>query len=418
MVNLSDILARQFRELEESRRAMLNRAMSPIAEQLARQNNALSEVAQSVLSFRRIAEQIPQLEISSLGASMAHIAAHQPLSSMVRQLDAIRNIFPSEMDQPQLMALSTTLLSGVNQQLLESLRQSISESSSPTQLDSIAVSLHSASRLIDRQQVELLTKAMSSVSKLDISKLGTLAGSPVFAALRFTSPHSRTDQIAALASSFSGKLAASIAEALESLARDPNAFDAVKEMIGSQVSSLPPSRISAEGLWQIFIQILVLLIGLGQLDLVLHQIKEAGASSKEEREHFRELIEATQKIAAQTEGLVPKDDQSTYYIVERTARLQLRPSTKSTMLALLFPNQKVRLVETNHKWIYVEYFDYLEGVPKNGWVLKKYLKRSSRSPDAKRNLLMQRARGIWKDREDLPELRELRKEWDRIQPNH
>jgi hypothetical protein len=28
--------------------------------------------------------------------------------------------------------------------------------------------------------------------------------------------------------------------------------------------------------------------------------------------------------------------------------------------------------------------------------------------------LMQKARGIWKDRHDLPTLREMRKEWDRI----
>ena len=29
-------------------------------------------------------------------------------------------------------------------------------------------------------------------------------------------------------------------------------------------------------------------------------------------------------------------------------------------------------------------------------------------------LLMQKARGMWKDRQDLPSLRELRSEWDRI----
>ena len=30
-----------------------------------------------------------------------------------------------------------------------------------------------------------------------------------------------------------------------------------------------------------------------------------------------------------------------------------------------------------------------------------------------RHVLMQKARGIWKDRQDLPTLRELRSEWDR-----
>lgn len=416
MVNFSDIIARQFRELEESRRAIVNRAMSPIAERLTRQNNVLSEVAQSVLSFQRIAEQIPKIDFSSVGASIGHISAHQPLSSIVRQLDAIRNIFPSQMDQAQLMALSTTLLSGANQQLLERFRQSISESSSRTQFESIAESLYSASRLIDRQQVDLLTKAISNVSKLDISRLGALAGSPIFAALKFTTPDLSTDQIAELTSSFSGRLAASIAEALESLARDPRAFDPSEEIYATKVSSLTQSRISADGLWQIYIQILMLLIALGQFGL--DQIKNAATSSHEQKEYLRELIEATQRIAALTGRLIPTHDQNTYFVVERTVTLQLRPTAKSIALAVLLPNQKVRLVARNHKWIYVEYFDYLEGMPKTGWAFKKYFKRLSGSPGARPKRLMRRARGIWKDREDLPDLRELRKEWDRIQPHH
>lgn len=418
MVNFSDIIARQFKEFEESRRSIVNRAMVPIAEYLARQNDVLNEVAQSVLSVQRIADQIPRIDFSPLEASIAHISAHQPLSSIVRQLDAIRNIFPIKMDQAQLMALSTTLLSGANQQLLESFRRSITESSSHTQFDSISESLHSASRLIDRQQVDLLTKAISNVSKLDMSKLGALAGSPVFAALKFTTPDLSTDQIAALTSSFSGKLAASIAEALESVATDPRAFDHTEEIYATKVSSLTRSRISADGLWQIYIQILMLLIALGQFRLGLDQINNAATSSQEQKQYLRELIEATQRIAAQTGRLIPADDQNTYFVVERTVTLRVRPTAKSTALAVLLPNQKVRLVARNHKWIYVEYFDYLEGVPKTGWAFKKYFMKLSVSPGARPKRLIERARGIWKDREDLPDLRELRKEWNRIQPDH
>ncbi len=146
-------------------------------------------------------------------------------------------------------------------------------------------------------------------------------------------------------------------------------------MIRARVESLPASRISAEGLWQIFIQILALLIGLTQTGLILYQIREADTSSKKEIEYFKQLIETTQEVAANTERLVPKQDRNTYYIVERTVSLQLKPNTNSNVLALLFPNQKVRLVKRKHKWIYIEFFDYLEGVPKYGWAFKKYLKK-------------------------------------------
>lgn len=41
----------------------------------------------------------------------------------------------------------------------------------------------------------------------------------------------------------------------------------------------------------------------------------------------------------------------------------------------LFPNTKVKLITEKHKWVYIEWTDYLEVVPRYGWVNKKYLKR-------------------------------------------
>ena len=38
----------------------------------------------------------------------------------------------------------------------------------------------------------------------------------------------------------------------------------------------------------------------------------------------------------------------------------------------------------------------------------------AQSQNEDRRMLMQKARGIWKDRQDLPSPQELRNEWDRI----
>lgn len=67
------------------------------------------------------------------------------------------------------------------------------------------------------------------------------------------------------------------------------------------------------------------------------------------------------------------EDKSIYYAVKRKLELKVNPKFQSSTIAVLYPNQIVRLVKRQHKWIYVEYFDYLEGIPKNGWVNKKYL---------------------------------------------
>jgi hypothetical protein len=64
-----------------------------------------------------------------------------------------------------------------------------------------------------------------------------------------------------------------------------------------------------------------------------------------------------------------------YYIVQRPVNVRIKPSNKSNKLDILYPNNKVRLIKSRHKWIFVEYFDFIEGIPKTGWVYKKYLIR-------------------------------------------
>lgn len=64
------------------------------------------------------------------------------------------------------------------------------------------------------------------------------------------------------------------------------------------------------------------------------------------------------------------------YVVLRPVNLRTQSNTNrdSNIMAVLKPNQKVELLKRNGKWIYVGYFDYVEDIPKTGWVYKKNLK--------------------------------------------
>lgn len=68
-------------------------------------------------------------------------------------------------------------------------------------------------------------------------------------------------------------------------------------------------------------------------------------------------------------------DTSIYYVARRPTFLVRSPKPKSAATGILYPNQITRLVMRKGKWIQVEYFDYLEGVHRSGWCLKKYLQR-------------------------------------------
>lgn len=87
-----------------------------------------------------------------------------------------------------------------------------------------------------------------------------------------------------------------------------------------------------------------------------------------------QYIDSIKQKDAGTLAATPREN-DVYYIVERQVQLKQGPSFKGDSLAILYPNQEVKLITKDHKWIYVEYFDYLEGVSKKGWVNKKYLKK-------------------------------------------
>lgn len=72
------------------------------------------------------------------------------------------------------------------------------------------------------------------------------------------------------------------------------------------------------------------------------------------------------------------------YVVIRAVNLRTEYHTgkSSHVITTLMPNQKVELLKQaehpNKKWIYVGYRDNIAGIPRTGWVYKKYLKRLER----------------------------------------
>jgi hypothetical protein len=178
-----------------------------------------------------------------------------------------------------------------------------------------------------------------------------------------------------LNASFAGTLTDSLSEFLRSSNFNEDAISKVEEVVNEKIASLPKGRITAEGLFMMFLQIVTVLIAIGAWNTDKEQLKEAKESSKTQAVQYGQFMVLFEKVAKDIEQLVPKHDDSVYYVVERQVSLKLKPNHHSATVAILSPNQKVRLVQMNHKWIYIEYFDYLEGVPKYGWANKKYLKR-------------------------------------------
>ncbi len=93
-----------------------------------------------------------------------------------------------------------------------------------------------------------------------------------------------------------------------------------------------------------------------------------------------------QLIESQLEDIIRRQldvSPPTFVVKDRIARLRTEPVAGASVIALVFPNQKLILLEERGKWIRVEFYDYLTETTREGWVLKKYCLRLAQLVSAK-----------------------------------
>jgi hypothetical protein len=68
-------------------------------------------------------------------------------------------------------------------------------------------------------------------------------------------------------------------------------------------------------------------------------------------------------------------NQEIYYEVTKNTDIREQPNTKSKKIAVVYPKQKLLIIENKPYWLLVEYFDEKRNETIIGWVSKKYTKR-------------------------------------------
>ena len=173
--------------------------------------------------------------------------------------------------------------------------------------------------------------------------------------------------------SFAGMVAEALKGGFKGLEeKDKQSFARFEKLVNEKIATLEPNQVTGESLWKFLVTLFMMLAAWGT---TLYQIKQANDSSKTQTEQHAQSMAVWERIASQLQRLFPETDNGIYYVAERRVELKTKPSFGSYTITAIITNQKVRLVQMNHQWIYIEYFDYIEGVPKYGWASKKYLKR-------------------------------------------
>jgi len=206
------------------------------------------------------------------------------------------------------------------------------------------------------------------------------------------------NEIDSIRNTYVGNLAASMRDAIFDSENEQEAFGKLETLVEEKLESLPQGGFSRVELLTLVISILSLLLAFYQSGLSTYQFSDSQKSSQEQKASTEKLVQLLEKIAENTNEIEKTED--VYYLVERNLSVKKKPSFKSMTIDFLSAKTKVRLLKTNHKWILIEYIDYLEIVPKYGWVNKKYLVRVEKGNLKYKNKINIDESDIWTD-EDL-----------------
>jgi hypothetical protein len=344
-----------------------------LASRIHEQSRAVSEAQKLIEESIRASAQF-QVKNAIVGMSLA--ARH----AMEKTVAGFHALSVSSVQRATDEALAAIQISRAQQDVLRNVRA----------LRNAAVHAHFGPSLaalgstLPKGTLERAAQAIAEANRIDISKLGAISGSSALAALDYSMFNDDLKQIQAIHNSYSGQLAAAFRELFNSPEISDDTVKPIQELINAKINSLPTGRISAEGLLTLILTLMSVLIAYGNLDLTVNQSRGSEKTSATQAKQLAQLAGLIRQLVINTSRLLPERDQNTYYVVEREAVLRLKPVVRSAVLGSLFPNQKVRLAERSHKWIYVEYFDEIEGVPRYGWAYKKYFRYVSSPTLSKR----------------------------------
>lgn len=104
--------------------------------------------------------------------------------------------------------------------------------------------------------------------------------------------------------------------------------------------------------------------------------QEVMEQSSNEHNQLKKQIEKLELLIVNLSKKQQKPLTTAEYVVkDRSALIRETPNNGSKVIAHIFPNQVVTIIDSEGKWIEITYYDWAERNYMNGWVLKKYLQK-------------------------------------------
>lgn len=165
---------------------------------------------------------------------------------------------------------------------------------------------------------------------------------------------------------------------------DGSAWDADDDAGDSSGEAKPTRHLSPEMWFSIFSVLLAILVPIWQkMDSdatearLTAEIKGISVQLDDHEKRSAERLDAlTRMVDRMMEQSAVKDVGEVDFVVRyRVALIRSAGKSGSSVVAEVFPNQVVKLISENGKWIEVSYFDWNVQEERSGWALKKYFLR-------------------------------------------
>ncbi len=314
---------------------------------------SISRPNQDLLRISAIVAEIPKRDFSRFG---------------VVPLEAFRSVF----DQKKLLGPAVARFAEMNSDFYgganvrQAFLQQIDLMNSSVGTIAFAGSLRQAEiDSIQKSMVAGLVAAHSDLFKsINSSFLDSLKTSKIF------------ENIEAIQKTFAGQLAAQFREILENSGSDDEVFSQISSIVDASLRKSEQSGFTKFELITVILAIVAIVISLYGVALQTYQFADSKKAEELQNARFERLLQLGEQVIKNNSEDFENDLDGIYYKVERKVKLVSKPSFKSDCLGYLYPSARVRVLFSNHKWIFVESFNFIEGIPQYGWVNKKYLSRA------------------------------------------
>jgi len=167
---------------------------------------------------------------------------------------------------------------------------------------------------------------------------------------------------------FLGSLHKRLEQLHESGAEIEPAMAEIDSAIKERAGHLSQSWVNFKGMFDLLYPLLLVLF-----QLWYAKLSEERSSTEMQRFIESQLRATETHLALQIQILRPPESREAIRVVERQCYLRADRFAKAMIVGVLYPNQIVEVRKTSGKWAYVEFFDYVNAIPKTGWILKKYV---------------------------------------------